>query len=294
MTHLSTQSLWVAHATLKDQASYLPREKYAVIHKAVLDACDGLDGVKDGVLQDPVRCYFDPKALQCSGEDTSTCLTATQAEAARKIYGPAKNPRTGTEIFPGLEPGSEMGWAGLAGGPAPFSISTDHFKYVVFKNPNWDYKTLDFDRDVALADKTDNGAINATDPNLKAFFGHGGKILMYHGWTDQHIAPRNSITYYTSVANALGGATKVTDSMRLFMVPGMNHCAGGDGTDSFDGLTALEQWAEQGKAPDQIIASHSTNGVVDRTRPLCPYPQIGAYKGTGSTDEAANFVCREP
>ena len=292
LTHLSTQQLWVAHATLKDSASYIPREKYAVIHKAVLEACDALDGVKDGVLEDPTRCHFDPKAMQCTGEDTSRCLTAPQVEAAREIYGPAKNPRTGAEIYPGLEPGSEMGWAGLAGGPAPFSIAADHFKYVVFKNPSWDYKTLDFDKDVALADRIDDGAINATDPNLKALFGHGGKLLMYHGWTDQLIAPRNSVNYYTSVVNALGGTNKVADSIRLFMVPGMNHCAGGDGTDSFDGLTALEQWVEQKKAPEQLLASHLTNGVADRTRPLCPYPQVAEYKGAGSTNDAGNFTCK--
>jgi feruloyl esterase len=291
-THLTTQGLWVAHATLKNSAAYIPREKYAMIHKAVLAACDGLDGVKDGVLGDPMRCHFDPRVLQCNGDDTSTCLTAPQVGAARKIYGPAKNPRTGAEIFPGLELGSEMGWAALAGGPAPFSAAVDHFKYVVFKNPDWDYKTLDFDKDVALADKTDNGAINAIDPNLKAFFGHGGKLLLYHGWTDQLIPPRNSINYYTSVAHTLGGTSTVADSMRLFMVPGMNHCTGGDGTDSFDGLTALEQWVEQKKAPEQVLASHLTNGVADRTRPLCPYPMVASYKGAGSTDDAANFACK--
>ncbi len=293
-THLATQSLWVAHATLKDSASYIPREKYAVIQKAVLDACDRLDGVKDGVLEDPMRCRFDPKVLQCSGEDTSTCLTAQQVDAARKIYGPAKNPRTGAEIFPGLEPGSEMGWAGLAGGPAPFSISADHFRYVVFKNPNWDYKTLDFDKDVALADEIDNGAINATDPNLTAFFRRGGKILMYHGWNDQLIAPRNSINYYTRVVKALGGVDKVSNSIRLFMVPGMNHCAGGDGTSSFDGLAALEQWVEQKRAPAQILGSHLTNNAVDRTRPLCPYPQMATYKGSGSIDDVTSFICKAP
>jgi feruloyl esterase len=293
-THLLTQSLWVAHATLKDPASYIPREKYSVIHKAVLDACDGLDGVKDAVLEDPMRCHFDPRVLQCSGADTATCLTASQVEAARVIYGPAKNPRTGAEIFPGLEPGSEMGWAALAAGPAPFSISADHFKYVVFKNPNWDYKTLDFDKDVALADEIDNGAINATDPNLTTFFDRGGRILLYHGWNDPLIAPRNSINYYMSVVKTFGGAKRVVNSMRLFMVPGMNHCSGGDGTSSFDGLAALEQWVEQKKAPEQLHGSHFTGNALDRTRPLCPYPQIAAYKGTGSTDDEANFVCKVP
>jgi feruloyl esterase len=293
MSHLLTGSVWVAHATLKEPAGYIPKDKYAVIHKAALDECDALDGVKDGVIDDPTRCRFDPKTIQCGADDAPTCLTAAQVEAARRIYAPAKNPRTGAEIFPGLEPGSELGWAGLAGGPAPLSIAADYFKYVVFRNPAWDFKTFDFDKDVALADSLDHGDLNATDPNLTAFFSRGGKLLMYHGWTDMLIAPRNSITYYTSVVSASGGAAKVNGSMRLFMVPGMAHCAGGEGPGNFDKLTPLEQWVEQGKAPDRILASRlATKDAAARTRPLCPYPLVAAYSGTGSTNDAANFVCR--
>ena len=291
MTHLTTHSLWVAHATLKDPASYIPREKFATIHRAVMDACDLLDGVKDGVLEDPTRCKFDPKVLLCVGADTSACLTAAQVEAARKIYGPATNPRTGAELFPGLEPGSEMGWAALAGGPSPFSISTDHYRYIVFKNPNWDFKTLDFDKDVALMEKTDSGLLDATDPKLDAFFTRGGKLLMYHGWNDQLIAPQNSINYYKGVVRVSGGAGRVSESIRLFMVPGMTHCAGGEGPSNFDSLAALELWVEQKRAPERVLSSHVTNGVPDRTRPLCPYPQVAEYSGTASTDDAANFRC---
>jgi feruloyl esterase len=206
-------------------------------------------------------------------------------EAVRKIYAPSKNPRTGQEIFPGLAPGSELGWSGLAG-PQAFPIAADHFKYVVFKDPAWDWRTLNFDTDVALADKTDDGMLNATDPDLKAFIAHGGKLLMYHGWTDQLIPPQNSINYYRSVPETL------KSSVRLFMVPGMNHCAGGEGTSNFDAVGAMEQWVEQKKAPERIAASHIANGAIDRTRPLCPYPQVAQYKGSGSTNEAANFVCK--
>jgi feruloyl esterase len=291
MTHLSAQSLWVSQAVLKDPASFIPREKHAAIHKAVLDACDALDGLTDGVLEDPQRCHFDPKSMQCAGADAPTCLTAPQVEAARRIYAPASNPRTGAEIFPGLEPGSEMGWAGLAG-PAPFGVSNDHYRFIVFKNPGWDFKTLDFDKDVALADAQDAGLVNAIDPDLKAFVRRGGKLLMYHGWADQLIAPRNTINYYTSVAKAMGGADNVADAIRLFMVPGMAHCAGGDGTSTFDSVETLEQWVEQKKTPTQISASHVTNGVPDRTRPLCPYPMVASYNGAGSTDDAANFACK--
>jgi feruloyl esterase len=283
--HLSAGSLWIAQAVHKDEASYIPVSKYALIHKAVLDACDGLDGVKDGVIEDPTRCRFDPKILECKSDDSATCLTPSQVEAARKIYGPSKNPRTGQEIFPGLEPGSELGWGGLAG-PQTFPVSVDHFKYVVFKDPNWDWRTLNFDADMALADRVDNGLLSAMDPDLRAFIEHGGKLLMYHGWNDQLIAPQNTINYYRSVPETL------RSSVRLFMVPGMNHCAGGDGTSTFDAVSTLEQWVEQKHAPEQILASHMTNGTVDRTRPLCPYPQVARYKGSGSTNEAANFVCK--
>jgi feruloyl esterase len=162
----------------------------------------------------------------------------------------------------------------------------DHFKYVVFKDPNWDWRALNFDTDVTLADKVDNGMLNAMDANLKVFVGHGGKLLMYHGWNDQLISPQNTINYYRSVAD------KLRRSVRLFMVPGMNHCAGGDGTSTFDAVSVMEQWVEQKKAPKQILASHMTNGAVDRTRPLCPYPQVAQYKGTGSTDDVANFTCK--
>ena len=210
---------------MKDPASYIPKEKFAALHKAVLDACDGLDAVKDGVLENPRLCRLDPKSIECpEGTDAPTCLTAPQVDAARKIYGAARNPRTGAEIFPGLERGSEMGWGALAGGPAPLSISTDHFKYIVFRNPDWDYRTLDFDKDVAKADEIDSGLLNATSPNLRAFFNHGGKILMYHGWNDQLISPGNTINYYNSVVKELGPDT-VSKSMRLFMSNSSRSCS---------------------------------------------------------------------
>jgi feruloyl esterase len=293
-THLSASGVWIAQATLKDTASYIPKEKYLVIHNAVLAACDALDGVKDGVLEDPTRCRFNPKVLQCKNTDGLDCLTAAQVEAARKIYAGPKNPRTGEQIFPGLELGSERGWGFFAGGPQPL-IVTSHFKYLVFKNPSWDFRSLNFDGDVALADKLDSGLITATDPNLKEFFAQGGKLFLYHGWIDSLIAPRNTINYFNSVLATIGGSEKVQNSIRLFMAPGMDHCFGGDGPFDFDTISALEQWVEKGKAPDRIVAAHfppdTGSAKPDRTRPLCPYPQIAKYKGSGSTDDASNFVC---
>jgi feruloyl esterase len=289
-THLLMQGIWVDQTVRKNEASYIPPSKYLLIHNAVLQACDARDGVKDGALEDPRRCKFDPKVLECKGADSPACLTAPQVASARKLYSSATNPRTKQQIFPGLMPGSELGWA-VPAGPEPVQIPYDYFKYVVFKDPNWDYRTLNFDGDIALADQTDSGTISATDPNLKVFFAHGGKLLQYHGWSDPLISPLNSVNYYESVLEALGGATKVRDSYRLFMIPGMGHCRGGEGLNSFDSISVIEQWVEKGKAPHQIIASRVRDGKRDRTRPLCPYPQVATYEGTGSTDDAQYFVC---
>ena len=283
-------TMWVAQAMHKDEAGYIPPEKYPLIHKAVLDACDELDGVKDGLIEDPTRCHFDPKVLECKSGDAMSCLTAAQVESTRKIYSGAINPRTKQQLFPGLEPGSELRWE-VIGGPRPFGIGDDFFKYVVFKDPKWDFRTLDFDKDAALAEKIDGGLIDAMDPNLKPFFSHGGKLIQYHGWSDWQISPLNSVHYFESVVEAAGGATKAGDSYRLFMVPGMGHCGGGEGPNRFDMVSALEQWREQQKAPARIVAS-TRDGK--RSRPLCAYPQVAKYKGSGSTDDAASFACVAP
>lgn len=287
-------SLWIAFAVLKDKDSYIPPAKYPVIHRATLAACDAQDGLKDGLISDPTRCAFDPKTLLCKNGDAPDCLTAAQAEAARKIYAPATNPRTGAELFPSLAPGSELGWGIQAKGPDPSQNIYDQYRYVVYKDANWDWRTFDFDQGVAKGDEPENLPMNATDPNLSVFFAHDGKLLLYHGWSDPNVSPLNTVKYYKSVVDTMGGAQKVSNNIRLFMEPGMGHCAGGEGPDVFDKVSALEQWVEQKKAPDSIIASHRSAGKVDRTRPLCPYPQVAKYKGGGSIDEAANFSCALP
>jgi feruloyl esterase len=309
-THKSVQQLGVGHATLIDPASYIQPEKYGLIQRAVLTSCDTLDGVEDGVIEDPRRCEFDPGVLECAAPDPVVagdpadaaekggtadgdppeCLTPAQVEAARRIYAPATNPRTGEEIFPGLEPGSENGWAGLAAGPEPATAASDYYKFVVFEDPDWDFRTLDFDEDVALADATDNGLINANDPDIRPFVDRGSKLLMWHGWSDGVVAPRNTIAYLERVQSVVGDDT--SESVRLFMAPGVGHCRGGAGPDTFDLLTTLEQWVEEGAAPDRIVASRIEGGDVVRTRPLCPYPQVARYSGSGSTDEESSFVCR--
>jgi feruloyl esterase len=286
-------ALYIASVQLKDPASYIPPAKYPAIHQAVLDQCDAVDGLKDGLIQDPTRCRFDPKVIECKGPDAPNCLTAAQVETVRKSYLAAKNPRTGEELFPALTPGSELGWAVL-GGPKPSDIILDHYKYVVFKDPAWDWRTFDFDKDIVRSEAPENVVMNSTDPNLKEFFAHNGKLLMYHGWADPNISPLSTIQYYKSVVDTTGGEKKSSDSVRLFMAPGMGHCGGGEGPNKMDLEGTLDQWVVKGKAPDKIIASHATAGKVDRTRPLCPYPQVAKYAGSGSIDDAANFSCVAP
>jgi len=292
-TGRSFQAVWIAQANLKDEASRIPPAKFAAIHAAALEACDAIDGVKDGIIDDPRKCKFDPKTIQCKDADGPTCLTAPQVETARTIYTDVVNPRTKKEIFPAHERGSELGWNTMAG-PQPMGFAVELFKFIVFKNPDWDYKSLNFDTDYDATMKADNGIMNAMDPDLKPFLSRGGKIIQYHGWADPQISPRVSVEYYTSVLEKLGGAKNVNDGYRLFMVPGMAHCGGGEGTSSFDMLSAMEQWVEGKKAPDQIAASRTRGGKVDRTRPLCAYPQVAKYSGSGSIDDAANFSCKMP
>ena len=294
-THLDGWRIWMAQAMFKDRASAIPVEKFAMIHQAVLNACDALDGLKDGLIDDPTRCHFDPKTIECKGGDGPGCLTAAQVEAAKVVMSPARDRKTGAELFPGFEAGNELGWSRMLAGPDPYATALDQFKFIVFKNPNWDWRTFDLERDIAIADTASKGTLSAIDPNLSAFAGHGGKLLMYHGWSDQDIAPRASVNYYKRTVEATKGPGKpAAEWVRLFMVPGMGHCSGGEGPNTFDMVSALEPWVESGKAPERISASHSTAGKVDRTRPLCPYPQVARYTGTGSIDEAANFACTAP
>jgi len=289
-THQLTAELWVARAVHRTEASYIPPAKYPAIHRAAVEACDANDGVKDGLIDDPRSCGFDPNAITCKAGDEPSCLTAPQVEAARQIYAPAIAPSTKKEIFPALQRGGELVWGSLAG-PQPIAEAVEFFQYVVFNDPSWDYKTLSFDTAAELADKAAGDVLNVIDPNLKGFFDRGGKLLLYHGWNDQFVAPENSINYYTSILNASASAKA---SARLFMAPGMNHCRGGEGPNVFDAMGALERWVEQGQAPDRLDATHATGDTVDRSRPLCAYPNVARYKGSGSIDDAANFACRMP
>jgi feruloyl esterase len=283
-----------AHPT--DDAGLLAAKDLALVNRAVLAQCDAQDGVKDGVLDDPRKCSFDPAVLECAagGSSGSECLSPEQIGALKKIYAGAKNPRTGAVIHPSLMPGGEPSWQ-LVTTPGLVNIPYDYFGRAVLGTPTWDWRKFDFDKDVALANQKTGEVLNAIDPDLRKFKAGGGKLVLYHGWNDQVIFPQGSINYQQSVADKVSpgkGNAGVQDFFRLFMVPGMTHCRGGTGTDTFDAQAAVEQWVEKGVAPTSIAARRMENGAVTRTRPLCPFPQVAKYDGSGDTNDASNFTCQ--
>jgi feruloyl esterase len=283
-------ALWLAVQTFADPAARIPPEKYPMIHEAVLQKCDAQDGLKDGLISDPQHCAVDFKALQCKGSDGADCLTARQVQSAQALISPARTP-AGQVLFPRLEPGTELRWSRLGGGPSPGELFLDQFRYVVYANPDWDWHTFDLERDAAKAHALNKGVLEL-DPHLAAFARRGAKLLIYQGWADQQVAPGASVELYESAVRLSPKPAAAPSWIRLFMVPGMAHCSGGEGPDEFDALGALEHWVEQGAAPAQIVAAHRSAGNIDRTRPLCPYPQQARYAGRGSIDDAANFACR--
>jgi feruloyl esterase len=276
-------------AANRTDAATIPQEKYVLVHNAALDACDTNDGVMDGLIENPLSCRFDPKVLQCKEDDGANCLTAAQVESARALYAPVLDSK-GQEVLPGLVPGSEQAWA-IAAARRPLATALDAFKYIVFENPNWDPATFNAATDIERTLRADrNDVLNSSSTDLKTFFDRGGKLLMYHGWSDTQVTPLNSINYFQKVVSRFGPHV-AGSSIQLYMVPGMNHCNGGAGPDLFNKVAALEQWMTTGTAPEKIVASHVTNFTIDRTRPLCTLGRVAKWTGSGSSDDAWNFSC---
>jgi feruloyl esterase len=312
-THLLTKALADAQATTIDPASYIPASKLPAIAQAVNAACDAQDGVADGILNDPRQCQFDPAAILCKEGDSEKCLTPAQVTTLKKLYaGP--HDAQGREIFPGYLPGAEEGpggWATWITGMAPgksllFAFSGGYFSNIVYEKADWNYKGTSVEEAVKAADEKTVRLLNSTDPNLTAFKARGGKLILYHGWNDPAISALNTVNYYNEVVSKMGGEETLA-FLRLYMVPGMQHCSGGPGPDSFgengagardaqhNMKVALEQWVEKGTAPSAIIATKYESGNsskgVKMTRPLCAYPQVAKYKGSGDSNDAANFSC---
>ena len=279
-----------------DGKPLLSAAKLALVTKSAVDACDAVDGLKDGLIDDPRRCHFDPVKLLCKSGDEPTCLTQAQVDAARAMYDGTKNPRTGETIYTGWPRGSEgfgesaiQSWRQYVVDP-PEPMRVGFFRYFLFHDPGWDYRTIDWEKDLAYAEQK-LPYMSAVDHDLTPFKKRGGRLIMYTGWADPVVPPQDTVAYYDAVVKTMGGLERTREFYRFFLAPGMGHCSGGPGPNQFDALTALEQWVEKGAAPDKLIASHTTSGKVDRTRPLCMYPQVARWKGTGSSDEAANFQC---
>ena len=313
-THLLASALWDAQATTNDPASYIPSSKVPAIAHGVEAACDAKDSVKDGIVNDPRKCEFDPATLACKGGDANSCLTAQQVTALKKLYEGARDSK-GKPIFPGFVLGGEEGqggWPLWITGPEPgkallFMFAYGYFADMIYGNADWDYKKANLEEAVAASDTKFANVLNAMQADMKAFQVRGGKLIIYHGWSDAGISPLNSINYYDSVVAKMG-KEDASSFLRLYMVPGMQHCAGGPGPDDFGefGISqisdpqhniylALQEWVEKGTPPPTVVASKHEGigpmGKVTMTRPLCPYPQAAKYKGSGDTNDAANFVC---
>lgn len=293
-------------------ASFIPPAKIATIGKAVDAACDKLDGVADGVLNDPRQCRFDPASIQCKeGEDSNECLTSAQVGALKTIYSGIQD-ASGKTVFPGYLPGGEQGeggWALWITGPAPARslmafFGTGYYSNMVYDKKDWDYKTFTLESGMKAANEKTAEALNAINPDLRPFKAHGGKLILYHGWNDPAIPALNTVNYYESVIAKVGRAN-ANSFTRLYMVPGMQHCGGGPGPENFgealDATAAdpqhniritLENWVEKGTAPGSFVVSKAaTANSPEVTRPLCPYPQAAKYKGSGDPNRAENFVC---
>lgn len=306
---LLTTAIWDAQAITETPGSFIPPAKLPAITAAVNKSCNAKDGVTDGVINDPPSCKFDPAVLLCKGGDSDQCLTGPQLVALKKLYQGSVDSH-GQEIFPGLIPGSEAGdggWVPWVTGAAPgkaliFAFGIGYFSNMVYDDKNWDYRGKSMDTLLAAANAKTASDLNATDPDLSAFQKRGGKLILYHGWDDPAISPLNSINYYRSV-EARMGRTTVDRFVRLFMVPGMKHCADGDGATDIgqfdpspvqdprhDISLSLENWVEKAIAPEELIAVKPGDGTL-LSRPLCRYPQVARYTGKGDTNTAENFVC---
>lgn len=300
---------------LASSESLLSSEKVEMLAAATLAACDATDGLSDGLVSDPRLCTFKPESLKCTGPDAPTCLTESQIDVVKQVYGGVTLPNGQVYAygFPLGHEGGTTGWRAWITGQTPptkqpdgtylftsqlptgFNLSEQNLRYLATEDddPSVNWRTFRIDRDLPRL-KTMTEILSPLDPDLRPFKKNGGKLLIYHGWADPAISAYGSIDYYDKVKTIVGGTKALESFARLYLAPGMHHCSGGPGPNEFDMLTVLENWIEKGAAPGPVVATHKTEGNVDRTRPLCPHPQVARYSGSGSLDDAANFTCAVP
>jgi len=298
MTDLMTQSMWAGWQPNRAPGAMVSMPKMTAVHRAAVAQCDKLDGLEDGLIGRPDACTFDPAVLQCTAGESDQCLTAPQVETVRAIY-------RGPPGLSGWPVGSELQLGALTQGPQPFPVALTYFSMLVFGDQQgWDWKTFDYQRDMLRSREYGAGILNVPSDGLAAFFGRGGKLLLSHGWTDGLIPATNTLAFHSGLLQSLPAA-QAQNQLRLFMVPGMDHCGGGEGPSQIDTLGALEEWATSGTAPERIVATRPTAvggppGApagpprAPMSRPLCPYPKIAQYDGEGDTALAENFRCVAP
>ena len=303
-THLLGAAAWNAQALSATPGSAIPAAKLKALEAAALKAC----GDQDGVIENPLACHFDPAAIRCKAGDASDCLTGDQIEAARKIYGGARNPRTGARMLAGYAPGGEAesgGWSPWITGPDAgvvdkallSAFAHNFFAYVVFADPGFDIRKLNLNADVAAADAKYAPIFNSWNPDLSAFARRGGKLIQYHGWADPAIPAGDSIDYFEAVRTKMGDTAGF---YRLFLAPGMLHCQGGKGPNELNtpAMLALTAWVEHGHAPARLIIRQTVDNdpakPLLRTRPLCAYPKVAAWNGKGDRSQASNWACKAP
>jgi hypothetical protein len=322
-THQFAGFVWNERAVFQDGKTVLPASKLPILQEASLEACDALDGVKDGLIEDPRKCHFDPAVLLCQSGNGPACLTSQEIEAAKKIYIGPKDPVTGEQIYPGYEPGLEADpstWKAWILNHVQADFGNSNFADAVYEDSKWDWRTSNLHEDLQRADEKVAPYVNSYNPDLRTFRDHGGKLIQYHGWGDTAVAPRDSIAFYNLVRDfmsrypdprASNHSASIDGFYRLFMVPGMSHCWGGVGPDAFgnqeltpigvpedadhDVVLALDRWVVDGAAPDRLVATRpsemSAAPTELMTRPLCVYPKVAHYTGSGSTNDAAHFLC---
>ncbi len=313
-TRLLTSAVFDAQVTTGDAASYIPKSKLPAVARAVEAACDAEDGVRDGILADPRSCRFDPSTLLCQKGDAPSCLTVSQAKALASLYAGARDAK-GQAIFPGFLPGAEEGdggWSEWITGTAPgtsllFGFANGFFANMVYEDRDWSYRTASLGSALARAVERTGRVLDAVDPDLGQFEARGGKLILYHGWNDPAISALNSVDYYESVVSAMG-RDRAAGFLRLYLLPGVQHCGDGPGPSSFDpqatdprrdSFLALRSWVESGSAPAAIVATKYEDdpeeapgrGKPGMTRPLCPYPELAVYRGQGDTNDALSFEC---
>ena len=292
MTDLMTQSLWTGFQAVRAPGAGVTPPKLAALHKAYLAQCDASDGLADGIVSQPRACRFDPAAAQCKAADGPDCLTADQVQTMRAIYGGVRDPKTGKPLLPGFPPGSELQLAALISGPEPFPVATSYMRLLVFgKQPGWDFRGFDYKAGVGQSRAFGASILDVPASGLGPFFARGGRLLLSHGWTDGLIPANNTVAFYQQLGSRLP-ARQAQGQLRLFMVPGMNHCGGGEGPSSIDTLAAIDEWVTGGKAPERLLATRPPGPQrPSMSRPLCPFPLVARYKGVGPTDQAESFTC---